>query len=90
MSQAELTSAVVAAPPRRWTFDPTLLLWIVLAAVLIFLVVNPLFRLVQTSLEDTDTGAFTLMNYVTAYSRPRYLVATWNSLALASGSPCCA
>ncbi len=53
-----------------------------LAAALIFLVVNPLFRLVQLSLEDTDTGAFTLLNYVTAYSRQRYLVATWNSLAL--------
>ena len=44
-----------------------------LAAALIFLVVNPLFRLVQLSLQDTDTGAFTLLNYVTAYSRPRYL-----------------
>jgi iron(III) transport system permease protein len=82
MSQAELTETSVAAPSRRWTFDPTLLLWIVLAAALIFLVVNPLFRLIQLSLEDTDTGAFTLMNYVTAYSRQRYLVATWNSLAL--------
>jgi iron(III) transport system permease protein len=82
MSQAELTDTVVATPSRRWTFDPTLLLWIVLAAALIFLVVNPLFRLIQLSLEDTDTGAFTLMNYVTAYSRQRYLVATWNSLAL--------
>jgi iron(III) transport system permease protein len=82
MSQAELTSSAVATPSRRWTFDPTLLLWIVLAAALIFLVVNPLFRLIQLSLEDTDTGAFTLMNYVTAYSRQRYLVATWNSLAL--------
>jgi len=50
--------------------------------VLIFLVVNPLFRLVQLSLQDTDTGAFTLLNYVTAYSRPRYLTATWNSLQL--------
>ena len=69
-------------PTRRRAFDPALLLWIVLAAVLIFLVVNPLFRLVQLSLEDTDTGAFTLMNYVTAYSRQRYITATWNSLAL--------
>ena len=83
MSQTELTRvAAVAMPTRRRAFDPALLLWIVLAAVLIFLVVNPLFRLVQLSLEDTDTGAFTLMNYVTAYSRQRYITATWNSLAL--------
>jgi iron(III) transport system permease protein len=67
---------------RVRTFDPLILLWIVLAAALIFLVVNPLFRLVQLSLEDGETGAFTLMNYVTAYGRPRYIAATWNSLAL--------
>lgn len=82
MSHAELSAATVAVPLRRRTFDPALLLWIVLAAALIFLVVNPLFRLVQLSLQDTDTGAFTLLNYVTAYSRQRYLVAMWNSLQL--------
>ena len=82
MSHAELSPATVAVPSRRRTFDPALLLWIVLAAALIFLVVNPLFRLVQLSLQDTDTGAFTLLNYVSAYSRPRYLVAMWNSLQL--------
>ena len=67
---------------RSRSFDPLIFLWIVLAAVLVFLVVNPLFQLVNTSLQDTDTGAFTLMNYVTAYSRPRYLVAMWNSIRL--------
>jgi iron(III) transport system permease protein len=67
---------------RARAFDPTILLWIVLAAALVFLVVNPLFRLVQSSLEETDTGAFTLMNYVAAFSRPRYLTAMWNSLRL--------
>ena len=82
MSQADLTQSAAVAIPRKRTFDPLLLLWIVLAVVLIFLVVNPLFRLVQLSLQDADTGAFTLMNYVAASSRPRYLEATWNSLAL--------
>ena len=82
MSHAEVSPAAVAVPLRRRTFDPALLLWIVLAAALIFLVVNPLFRLVQLSLQDTDTGAFTLLNYVTAYSRQRYLVAMLNSLQL--------
>ncbi len=82
MSHAEVSTGSVAVPLRRRTFDPALLLWIVLAAALIFLVVNPLFRLVQLSLQDTDTGAFTLLNYVTAYSRQRYLVAMWNSLQL--------
>src|ERR1700722_16225789 len=82
MSQADLTQSAAVAIPRKRTFDPLLLLWIVLAVVLIFLVVNPLFRLVQLSLQDTDTGAFTLHNYVAAYGRSRYLVAMWNSLQL--------
>ena len=45
---------------RTLPFDPLIILWVVLAAALIFLVVNPLFRLVQTSLQDADTGDFTL------------------------------
>ena len=76
------TSSRIGGEVPRAHVRSALLLWIVLAAALIFLVVNPLFRLVQLSLQDTDTGAFTLLNYVTAYSRPRYLVATWNSLQL--------
>ncbi|MEI7711961.1 MAG: iron ABC transporter permease [Rhodospirillales bacterium] len=67
---------------RSRSFDPLIFLWILLAAVLIFLVVNPLYQLVQTSLQDADTGAFTLKNYVAAYSRPRYLTAMWNSIRL--------
>ena len=67
---------------RARAFDPLILLWIALAVILLFLVVNPLFRLVQTSLEDADTGAFTLMNYVAAYEKPRYLMAMGNSIRL--------
>jgi iron(III) transport system permease protein len=63
-------------------FDPLILLWIGLAAILIVLIVNPLFRLLQLSTSDTDTGAFTLWNYVEAYSRPRYVTALTNSLWL--------
>ena len=67
---------------RSRSFDPLIILWIVLAAALVFLVVNPLFQLVRTSLQDADTGDFTLMNYLAAYSRPRYVVALWNSIRL--------
>ena len=74
----------LAVPQRRagGRFDPLILLWIVLAAILAFLVINPLLRLVLSSLEAADTGAFTLQNYVTAYGRPRYIQALWNSLSL--------
>jgi iron(III) transport system permease protein len=67
---------------RTRSFDPLFFLWIVLAAALLFLVVNPLYQLVRTSLQEADTGDFTLMNYVAAYSRPRYLLAMWNSIRL--------
>lgn len=67
---------------RARSFDPLIILWVALAAALIFLVVNPLYQLVHTSLEEADTGNFTLLNYVAAYSRPRYLTAMWNSVRL--------
>ncbi len=63
-------------------FDPLILLWVALALILGFLVINPLLRLVMTSLEAADTGAFTFANYVAAYGRPRYVQALWNSLRL--------
>ena len=67
---------------RVLRFDPLLLLWLLLAAILAFLVVNPLLRLGLSSLQDADTGAYTLANYVAAYGRARYLQALWNSLSL--------
>jgi len=67
---------------RVRSFDPLLILWVLLAAALLFLVINPLFRLVQTSLQDADTGDFTLLNYVAAFARPRYITAMVNSLKL--------
>jgi iron(III) transport system permease protein len=79
LRQASSTSQ---ASLRTRAFDPLLFLWIALAVILLFLVINPLFRLVQTSLQDADTGGFTLLNYVTAYSKPRYLTAMWNSIRL--------
>jgi iron(III) transport system permease protein len=83
MSQTAAAPGVnPAAGLRARAFDPLILLWIGLALALVFLVVNPLFRLVQSSMEEVDTGAFTLMNYYTAFSRPRYITALWNSLKL--------
>jgi iron(III) transport system permease protein len=62
--------------------DPSLLVFLVVAAVLVFLVVNPLLRLVVTSLTTGDGTAWTLANYIAAYSRERYLQALVNSLIL--------
>ncbi len=58
------------------------MLLVVLVGLLVFLVVNPLAGLVAISLQDPDTGAFTLGNYLAAYGRERYVQALLNSLAL--------
>ncbi len=68
--------------PARWSAVAGVLLLLAIAGVLVFLVVNPLARLVAVSLQDPDTGAFTFANYLAAYGRPRYVQALWNSLAL--------
>src|SRR5919199_1294755 len=66
-------------------FDPALLLFLAAALVLVVLVANPLLRLIWTSFQDAQTGAFTLANYAAAYGRARYLGALWNSLLLGAG-----
>jgi iron(III) transport system permease protein len=82
-ARAAVQPTITASLPRAGErFDPLILLWIALAAILAFLVINPLLRLVITSLQTADTGEFTLKNYVVAYGRPRYIEALWNSLSL--------
>ena len=60
--------------------------WLLAIAVLLFLVVNPLLRLLLVSFQQPDTGAFTLANYAAAYSRSRYLDALVKSLILGVSS----
>lgn len=67
---------------QRWRhWDKSSIVWLLAIAILAFLVVNPLLRLFVVSFQD-DSGAFTLANYVGAYSRLRYLEALGNSLVL--------
>ncbi|HEV8456925.1 MAG TPA: iron ABC transporter permease [Methylomirabilota bacterium] len=87
MREAVQASAAAAAAPlgyrRRWRqLDKTVFLWLLLIGVLMLLVINPLARLLLASVQDSDTGALTLQNYLTAYGRWRYLEALVNSLVL--------
>jgi iron(III) transport system permease protein len=66
-------------------FDWTLLVWVAFAAILIFIVVNPLMRLVISSFEGAD-GGFTIGNYLTAYGRWRYVQALINTLVMGAGT----
>ncbi|HXU87791.1 MAG TPA: iron ABC transporter permease [Methylomirabilota bacterium] len=59
--------------------DRSALLWVLLVVVLLVLVVNPLARLVWTSLQD-PAGGVTLANYAAAYGRWRNVEALINSL----------
>ena len=53
---------------RRLAFlEPSMALWLLLIAVLVFLIASPMVRLVVASFQAPDTGRFTLANYVEAY-----------------------
>src|SRR6202048_2506931 len=71
---------------RRIAFlEPSMALWIVLIAVLVFLVASPMVRLVIASFQEPETGRFTFANYVEAYGSLRHLRAVANSLELGVG-----
>ena len=84
-----LTRTQTAALPRvmPWPWGKiglTRVVWALALAALLFLVVSPVGSLVMSSVRDTDTGAFTLSNYVIAYGRVRDLEALCNSLLYAT------
>ena len=83
---AILTQDQPAGALRRVNrFDPSLLLWLGLIAVLAFLVLNPLLRLILSSFQEADSGRLTLANYVAAYGNVRHLESLLNSLELGCG-----
>lgn len=64
-------------------FDPSAVLWLGAAAILVFLVIAPIARLFVTSFAAPETGGFTLQNYATAYGHTRDLLALGNSVRYA-------
>jgi iron(III) transport system permease protein len=70
---------------RLQRFEPSMLLWLALVAVLVFLVASPMVRLLVSSFQEADTGRLTLSNYLAAYGSLRHLQALWNSLELGIG-----
>ena len=84
-AQRAAAATLPVAPPafrQRWRhLDKSSWVWLLAIAALLFLVVNPLLRLLVVSFQQPD-GAFTLANYIAAYSRSRYVDALVNSLIL--------
>ena len=74
------------ARPRAWRrglgVDPWVIVAVVLALVLALLVLNPVLRLFASSVTDAKTDGWTLANYISAFSRPRYVQAFWTSMQL--------
>src|ERR1700694_5294844 len=70
---------------RLSRFEPSMLLWLAMIAVLVFLVASPMVRLVVSSFQEAETGRLTLANYVEAYGSLRHLQALFYSLELGGG-----
>ena len=75
----------IAATGILRRFEPSMLLWLVMIAALIFLVASPTVRLLVSSFQEPDTGRLTLANYREAYFNMRHLAALGNSLVLGAG-----
>ncbi len=75
----------VAAPGILRRIEPSMLLWLLMIAVLIFLVASPTVRLLVSSFQEPDSGRLTLANYRDAYLNMRHLAALGNSLVLGAG-----
>src|SRR2546429_4173866 len=71
---------------RLSRFEPSMLLWLAMIAVLVFLVASPMVRLVVSSFQEAETGRLTLANYSEAYGNLRQLQALLNSLELGIGA----
>ena len=71
--------------PIRRRFDWTVLIWIACAAILAFIVINPVARLVLASFEVIDGVGYTFDNYIAAFGKWRHVQALINTLVMATG-----
>jgi len=86
MTTAAAEQLAPPAPIRRFRLaDPSMILWIAMIAILVFLILSPMVRLVISSFQEPETGRLTFSNYVEAYGRARHLQALWNTLVFGSG-----
>ena len=69
-------------------YDFSLIIWLVFIAVLLILIGLPIFWLVRNSFFSVESESFSLINYQTVLTKPRFREAIYNSLLLASGSSC--
>src|SRR4029077_8382584 len=86
MTAAAEPFAPAASSTRRFRFaDPSMILWIIMIGILVFLVLSPMVRLLISSFQKPETGRRTLSNYAEAYGHARHLQALWNTLQFGTG-----
>src|SRR5213080_4521814 len=81
-----LTTSAERPLARRFRLaDPSMILWLAMIAILVFLIASPMVRLIVSSFQDPESGRLTLSNYAEAYGHARHLQALLNSLELGLG-----
>src|SRR3989440_2985928 len=65
--------------------DPSMILWLAMIAILVFLIASPMVRLVVSSFQEPETGRLKLSNYAEAGGHARQLRALWNTLQFGAG-----
>jgi len=79
----EIADADIVARPRSVAAPSAFTIAaLLIVAVLLFLVGNPLFQLLKESFSHPSNGSLSFANYVAAFSRPRYVQAYINSIEL--------
>lgn len=81
MSALPTRMPALFARGRRRHLDITVVGFLLLIALLVFLVANPIIRMVVESLTGAD-GGFSLERYAQAFGRSRYVQALWTTLYL--------
>src|SRR3954449_9025396 len=86
MTTAAAEHLAAAPSARRFRLaDPSMILWVAMIAILVFLIASPMVRLIVSSFQDPESGRLTLHNYAEAYGRARHLQALWNTLEFGAG-----
>ena len=68
-----------------WRPNVSGVVFLVVVAILLFIVVAPMLRLVLSSFQEARGGALTLANYVAAYGTQRHITALLNTLMMGGG-----
>src|SRR5438552_103651 len=80
------STAPATSSARRFRLaDPSMILWLVMIAILVFLIASPMVRLIVSSFQDPESGRLTLSNYAEAYGHARHLQALWNTFEFGAG-----